>query len=102
MSENGSDCPVKCRRVHSRVDELIAKMGEIHSDVKALRVSCQPCRKLVEKHERLMMEGSNGDGMLTEVAIMRRNWRSVKWAFRATALAVLSLAVAILINTMGW
>ena len=90
------------QRMHGRVDELVTLVGKVHGDVKALHVACQPCRKLVAEHERMLLHGNNGSGMATEVEIMRRSWKKISRAFWAMAVAVVSMAVAMARETLGW
>ncbi len=101
MSESSNTTRDDVRRIHQRIDEMVAISGEIRGDVKAIKASCGPCRKEVTEHKAIL-HGPNGDGLKTEVAIMRRSWHFVTRGMWVMGAAVLTLIVAAVKNMVGW
>ncbi len=101
MGESSSASRDDVRRIHQRIDEMVAISGEIRGDVKAIKASCGPCREEVAEHKAIL-HGDNSDGLRTEVAIMRRSWRNVTRGMWTMGTAVLALILAAVKNVMGW
>ncbi len=100
MGESTSASRDDVRRLHVRIDEIVMISGEIRGDVKAIKASCEPCRKEVAEHKAILH--GNGEGLRTEVAIMRRSWRNVSWIVGVVAVAVVGLVGAAVKKAVGW
>ena len=102
MGETSDTSREDARRMHARIDEIVAISGEIRGDVREIKASCKPCQKQVAQHKTLLYGNSDDKGLKTEVTMMRQTWRNVGRGMWALCAVVLTLAGKAVKNVMGW
>ena len=59
------------RRVYDKIDKLAESVAALHGDVKAIRASCEPCKRQVDRLV-VTVYGADNEGLATKVG--RVNW----------------------------
>ena len=54
-------------RIHERIDDLGDRFGNVETRLAGLAAGCEPCRKLVDRHEADLR--GNGEGLRTRVSV---------------------------------